>query len=185
MIIIEVLAIGRAEVLHQLNIRKPIGRRYNRAMGDWLVENNFRDLHKGTRSDGFKCRENRAAIERWRARLTEPERLSYTHPSTVLRKWKKVTNIPDPNASQRVSAYAQLREAKQQLQEENNRMRREIERGGGDLWESTDRPEDIARVLFSRITWSKLERIWRVLRQMHQQRTAAAKGQANRTVELE
>ena len=33
------------------------------------------------------------------------------------------------------------------LQEDNDRMKREIERGGGDLWNCNDRPRDIARIV--------------------------------------
>jgi hypothetical protein len=40
-------------------------------------------------------------------------------------------------------------------------MRREIERGGGDLWTAEDRAQDIAKVILSKLTKRKAETVAR------------------------
>ena len=93
MAVAEVLVIGRAEVMSTVNTDEPRGKRYQKATDDWLIENGFKGLDKSIRSRLLKCLEDRAEIEKWRATLTEPERLRYNHPNTVLRKWKSRTII--------------------------------------------------------------------------------------------
>jgi len=52
------------------------------------------------------------------------------------------------------------------LQEENDRMKREIARGGGDLWSSDDSARDIARVLGDSLTTNKLKDLIREIRKL-------------------
>jgi hypothetical protein len=40
-------------------------------------------------------------------------------------------------------------------------MKREIERGGGDLWSRNDRPQDIARVIVAGLSKNKAEKVAR------------------------
>ena len=39
--------------------------------------------------------------------------------------------------------------------QERDRYKREIDRGGGDLWNADDRPRDIARVILSKLSKGK------------------------------
>jgi hypothetical protein len=70
------------------------------------------------------------------------------HPSSIWRRWKAATAEPK---EQKVSHQQKQRDELIRLQEDNNRMRRDIERGGGDLWTSDDRPRDIARVMINKL----------------------------------
>jgi len=145
--IAEALEAGRTDVLRALHSNVAQGRRFEKAMSGWLIANGFKEINKATRSQSLDCLRHRVEIEKWRSRLTDSERWKFNHPDTVLRKWKASTAVPDPNASPKVSPAQKLRDSLAALQEANDRMCREIERGGGDLWNSDDRPRDIARIV--------------------------------------
>ena len=66
----EAIAIGRTEVMRELGTDKPQGRRYENAMGDWLLKNSFKEIDKGTRSRLLDCLEHQTKIEAWRKTLT-------------------------------------------------------------------------------------------------------------------
>jgi hypothetical protein len=100
-------------------------------------------------------------IDAWLAKLPPAEQLKINHPNTVWRRWKAATVVPDPNAPPKVSPYQKLSESVQTLQEENDRMRREIERGGGDLWTPEDTPKVIAKIMLGKLSKSKAENVAR------------------------
>ena len=87
--------------------------------------------------------------------------------------------MPDPNAPPKVSPYQKLSESVAALQEENDRMRREIERGGGDLWNCNDRPRDIARIFIQQCgSKSKAEKAAReVLKTLRESKRAVLEEQ--------
>src|SRR5271169_1226302 len=60
---------------------EPSGRRYERAMQDWLIANAFKEIDKGTRSRLLDCLEHRTEIERWRSVLTGSGRFRFNHPN--------------------------------------------------------------------------------------------------------
>jgi hypothetical protein len=157
--IAEALQFGRTEVTHALHTNEPRGRRFEKAMSEWLIAHSFKEIDKGTRSRLLDCLKYKIEIEKWRVRLTDAERFAFNHPDTVLRKWKAATVIPDPNAPVKVSPHQKLKDSLIALQEDNDRMKREIERGGGDLWSADDRPKDIARVIVGKLTKAKAEKV--------------------------
>lgn len=109
----------------------------------------------------------------------DPDRgraLRFNHPDTVLRKWKAATEVPNPNAPKKLSPVARYKDSLARLEEENFRMRREIERGGGDVWNKDDRPEDIADIMLVKLSAAKAERVARaILKKLNNKKTAAAK----------
>jgi hypothetical protein len=157
------IQIGRAEVMRELYTNEPRGRRYEKAFGNWLVANSFKEIDKGARSRLLDCLKHIVEIEEWRAGLTDSQRFKFNHPDSVLRKWRASTVVPDPNAPPKVSAVQKLKDSLIDLQNENDRMKREIERGGGDLWCAEDRPQDIARVILSKLSKTKAEKVAREL----------------------
>jgi hypothetical protein len=159
--IAEALQAGRTEVMRALHTNEASGRRYEKAMGDWLVANGFKEINKATRSQLLDCLKHKVEIGAWRARLTDSERWKFNHPDTVLKKWKASTVVPDPNKPPKVSSVQKLKDSVATLQEENDRMKREIERGGGDLWCPEDRPRDIAKIILSKLTKTKAEKVAR------------------------
>lgn len=133
----EAFEVGRAEVMREIKTNETVGRRYEKAMQGWLIANGFTEIDKGTRSRLLECLKHRTEIERWRSVLTSSEQFRYNHPNTVLRKWKAATAVPDPNATPRISPFTKLKESIALLDEENHRLRREIERGGAGVAESS------------------------------------------------
>jgi hypothetical protein len=160
------LQVGRTDIMRELHTNEPHGRRFEKAMGEWLLAHGFKEINKGTRSRLLECLKHKAEIQAWHSRLTNAERFAFNHPDTVLRKWKAATLVPDPSAPPRVSPVQKLKDSVVTLQEQNDRMRREIERGGGDLWSAEDRPQDIAKVVFGKLSRHKAEKVARALLKM-------------------
>jgi hypothetical protein len=147
LLIAEALQAGRTEVTRELHTNETRGRRFEKAMGDWLIAHSFKEIDKGARSRLLDCLKHKAEIQAWRARLTDSERWKFNHPDTVLRKWKASIAVPDPNKAPKPSPYQKLQADHMALIEERDRYKREIDNGGGDLWNSDDRPRDIARIV--------------------------------------
>jgi hypothetical protein len=159
MLIAEALQVGRAEVMAAVHTNQPTGRRYEKAMADWLFARGFHLIDKCTRNHLLECLKHRANIEKWRTIKTEGERFKLNHPTTVLRKWQAATVVPDPQVVKKPSAISKLKEANVELQERLHRAERELAHGGGDLWNSDDRPEDIADIMVGKLTTNKAERV--------------------------
>jgi hypothetical protein len=151
--------IGRHKAMIEAGVNQPIGRRYNEAFGTWQREFGFENLDKGDRARLFEVMGHLAKIEAWLATLTTSDRLRLNHPTTVLRKWKVATAIPDPNAAPKPSPYAQLKDAHAQVIEENHRLKHRIETAdAGDLWKPTDTAADIAAVMVATLSPAKAVR---------------------------
>jgi hypothetical protein len=161
LVIGEALDIGRSAVLRDIHSNQVSGPRFEKAMGAWLVANGFKEIDKGTRCRLLECLKHRKEIEQWRISLTDDERFRYNHPDVVLKKWKQSISVSAPNTPPKPSAVAKLKQSIIGLEEENARMRREIEHGGGDLWCRTDRPADIARVMLDTLGATKAESVAR------------------------
>jgi hypothetical protein len=155
--------IGRAAAMRDGHVNKPKGRSYNAAFSAWQKKFGFQDLDSGDRTRLFQVMDHLKEIDAWLQKLPESERLRLNHPSSVLRKWKAATakGKADPNAPPKVSPAQKLKDSLINLQEENDRMKREIARGGGDLWSADDRPKHIARVILSKLSKSKAEKVAR------------------------
>jgi hypothetical protein len=161
LLIAAALQAGRAEVMRALHTNEASGRRYEKAMGDWLVANGFKEINKATRSQLLDCLKHKVEIEKWRSCLTDAQRFAFNHPDTVLRKWKASTVAPDSNAPKAPTAMQKLKDELVAVVEERDRYKREIDRGGGDLWTPEDRPRDIARIIIGKLTKTKAEKVAR------------------------
>jgi hypothetical protein len=155
--------IGRTTAMRDAHTNKPAGRGYNAAFAAWATKYGF-DLDKGDRSRLFKVMDNLAAIEAWRAKQPPTEQLRLNHPSTVLRKWRASTVVPDPNAPPKLSPYKKLQADHMALIAEHDRYKREVARGGGDLWCADDTPRDIARIMLVKLGKTKVEKVAREFR---------------------
>jgi len=173
-IIAEALQVGRAEVMCDLHTNQPTGRRYEKAMGEWLVANGFKEIDKGARCRLLECLQHRNEIEKWRALLTDGERFRFNHPGAVLRRWKAATAVPNPNATPKPSPYAKLKDAHANLIEEHHRLQQKVERADGDLWKPTDTAADIAEVMVATLSPAKAERTAREILKRVKERTGAA-----------
>jgi hypothetical protein len=149
------LVIGRAEAMRDGHVNKPKGRSYNAAINAFLKKFGFDGLDSGDRSRLLDVMDHQSEVEGWLSKLTPKERLRLNHPASVWRRWKASAVVPNPNTPPKVSPFQKLNESIAILEEENHRMRREIERGGGDLWSADDRPKDIAQVMITKLGKSK------------------------------
>jgi hypothetical protein len=59
--IAEALQVGRTDVMRALHTNEPRGRRYEKAMGEWLIKHGFMEIDKATRSRLHDCLEHKAA----------------------------------------------------------------------------------------------------------------------------
>jgi hypothetical protein len=167
----EALQVGRAEVMRDTHTNQPTGRRYEKAMAEWLIANGFKEIDKGVRSRLLECLQHRAEIDQWLSGLTDGERFRFNHPDTVLKRWKGSTIVRDPNATTKPSPYAQLQAAHAQLIEENHRLQQRVEAADGDLWKPADTAADIAHVMVTKLTPWKAERTAReILRKLKERR---------------
>jgi hypothetical protein len=182
LLIAEAIQVGRTEVMQRVGTNKPIGRRYDNIMGEWLRSHSFHLIDKSARNRLCECLQHQVEIEKWRAALTEAERFRYNHPDTVLRRWKRATIILDPNASPRPpSAFAKLKEANVSLQERLHRAEREIARSNDDLWTPHDTACDIARVVLERLPANEAERVARAILKKLKNNAAGARSKCSAT----
>jgi hypothetical protein len=154
--------IGRTTAMRDAHTNVPKGRGYNAALRAWQKKHGFEGLNNsGDQTRLFRCMENRVAIDRWLVQQSEIERSRLNHPSTIWRRWQASLKPPVSDAEKKPSHIQKLNNSIAALQEENDRMRREIERGGGDLWSPEDRPRDIAKVILGKLTKAKAEKVAR------------------------
>ncbi len=159
--IAKAISVGRAEVMRELHTNEPRGKRYEKAFGNWLVANSFKEIDKGARSRLLDCLKHIAEIEKWRAGLTDSERWKFNHPDSVLKKWKASTAVPGPDTEPKLTLRQKLETELANVIEERDRYKREYERGGGDLWSPEDRPRDIAKIILAKLTKAKAEKVAR------------------------
>jgi hypothetical protein len=121
----EGLLAGRHWAMRTADANKPEGKGYVTAYSEWLKRYKVDDIDKSDRAKLLELMEERLAVEEWRATLTDHERRSLNHPTTVWRKWKAATRVN--NKSRTVSAkemqraraiIAQLQGRVEELEEE-------------------------------------------------------------------
>ena len=150
----EALWVGRRAAMLDAHTNRPAGRRYNEIFGTWLNAHGFDRLDKSDRAKLMVCMDRRIEIDTWRSSLSSNKRLQINHPATVLRHLKAST---EPTTNKKSSPIAKLQIAHAEIIEENHRLKREIERGCGDLWTSGDTPRDIAAVMRAKLSLNKME----------------------------
>jgi hypothetical protein len=137
------LAAGRAALLQKLGLREPTGRVWSRAFGGWLEETGFAEIDAATRSKLMQCLEDEVEIEAWRRTLGLTRMLRLNHPSAVLARWQKATQIPAvlrPAAPPRKrSQLADLHAQIEALSEARDHAERRAERAEEDVkWRATE-----------------------------------------------
>src|SRR6516162_4209018 len=138
--------IGRATAMRDAHTNVPKGRGYNAALRAWQKKHGFEGLDdSGDQTRLFRCMENLVAIEGWLTKQSEIEQSRLNHPSTIWRRWQASLKPPVSDDEKKPSPVQQLKDELVNLQEQNDRMRCEIERGGGDLWAPEDTPKAIAK----------------------------------------
>jgi hypothetical protein len=153
--------IGRTEAMLDGHVNTPKGRSYNAAFNAWQKKFGFADLDRGDRTRLFQVMDHLDEIEGWLKELKSTERLRLNHPNSVWRRWKKATATLDPNAPPKTSPYKKLQAERMALIAERDLYKREVERGGGDLWAKTDRVRDISKVMIDQLGKTKAGKVAR------------------------
>jgi hypothetical protein len=91
------LAIGRTHALRVTGANRPMGRRYSRVFCEWITRHGFDQMPKSVRSVALELNENIAAIEEWRATLSDREQRRCVHPLSNVRRWQKATAPDKPD----------------------------------------------------------------------------------------
>jgi hypothetical protein len=84
LIVGEALKVGRSHAMERAKTDKPRGKRYAEEFHYWLQIHGFDAIDKSDRRKLLLCMED-PRIEKWREGLTEEQRASWNHPSTVWR----------------------------------------------------------------------------------------------------
>ena len=85
----QALVIGRTEAFKEARTNKPAGRRYNEAIGVWLRETGFINIHKTIRSRTLELLDHRSEVEVFLATLPPEKQIKLNHPATILSAWKR------------------------------------------------------------------------------------------------
>jgi hypothetical protein len=156
------LAIGKTEAMREAHTNKPEGRLYAAAFARWLSRVGLERVagDKGTRSHLLDLIEHLDAVEAWRKTLPVNRQLQLNHPRAVRDQWRRATVVHNPNQQTRTSPIAQRDATIARLEEENHRL---TQANGGNIFTRKDSARDVARVLRSMFSESKLAEIRRLL----------------------
>lgn len=92
------LAIGRSAALKTACTNRPLGSRYNFAMGIWLRDNGLGGINNQERYRACLILENLPAISPWREGLDEAQRRRLNHPGAVWTHWRRQKTDSDRSA---------------------------------------------------------------------------------------
>jgi hypothetical protein len=151
--------IGRAAAMRDAYTNTAKGRAYNVTFSAWQKKFGFEALDKGDRSRLFEVMDHVKEIDDWLQKLPDKERLRLNHPNSVLRRWKAATAAPKAGGEPKMSPMQKIKDELVKAIEERDRYKREIERGGGDLWTANDSNKDIMRVMLGKLGKSRLVRL--------------------------
>jgi hypothetical protein len=97
--------------------------------------------------------ENYPAVTTWRSTLTQNERFKYASPEAVHRRCPQFARPKTKDEG--LSPMQKLKQTIAVLEEENHKLKQDARHTDGDLWRPTDKPADIARVMFEKLGPSK------------------------------
>jgi hypothetical protein len=83
------LELGRAAALRAAQTNEPVGTKYNRAMGAWLLEHGLGGINAQTRYRALLVLENLEPITRWRDGLDPKRKVRFNHPGAVWHGWQR------------------------------------------------------------------------------------------------
>ena len=169
---------GRARAMREAGTNEAMGRRYNEAMGRWMDKNPWaRKVDKATRNHLLWVADHLAQIEAWRETLAANKRDLWNHPTTIKRQYEnamRAAEIKKAGAPEQVSPMAQLKESLAASQEEVATWKKRAQEGGSLFDLHKDTAKDIARLIVSECTPSRVESLVREIRLEQKRRSAHA-----------
>jgi hypothetical protein len=88
---------GRNDIMRHLQINKPEGGRYSKAMKAWLIRYRFEKIGPSAFSYLMKCMDNLAEITAWRQTLDQSRQIRLNHPQSVWGHFSKRASVPTAN----------------------------------------------------------------------------------------
>jgi hypothetical protein len=167
--IADALVALREEAMEQAHTNRPQGPPYRRAFTALIEQREtwVAGINDTTRAHCYWLVDNLPAVTAWREVLTFRQRDEWNHPSTIKRNFERMTKVQDPQAT--VTGLSPVAEARQtivQLQEDNDRLSRELARArdDGSLFNlATDTAEQIGRVIGNTVGETKATAIARAI----------------------
>ena len=101
------IEIGKQAALRAAGTNRPVGSKYNKAMGKWLKDNGLAEVTPAERYRILLILENVGEIEEWRDGLDDAKRRRLNHPGAIWAHWTRATG----KAPRRKPAKAKTRES--------------------------------------------------------------------------
>jgi hypothetical protein len=123
---------GRRRAMQRAGTNKPGGKGYIMAYAEWLQRYGVADMDKSDRAKLLQLMEERAAVEEWRATLTDSERRNINNPTIAWRKWTAATRVKKPKPRSvgiSASEAGRARATIEQLQARIEELEEELEAG--------------------------------------------------------
>lgn len=113
---------GRRWAMQQAGVDTPQGRGYVTAFSEWLKRYKLDDMDASDRAKLLQLMEERAAVEEWRATLTDHERRNLNNPVMVWRKWTAATKVKKPKPRTAGASASEHGRAKEMIQQQQARI---------------------------------------------------------------
>jgi hypothetical protein len=113
---------GRRWAMQISGVNKPEGRGYVTAYAEWLAKYHLTEMDKSDRAKLLQLMEERAAVEEWRATLTDYERRNLNNPVIVWRKWTAATRVKKPKQRMAGASANEMGRAQATVQQQNERI---------------------------------------------------------------
>jgi len=162
--------IGRNHAMRVAYTNEPVGRGYNTAFSRWMDDPQHRawtrGIDKATRNHLLWAADHLTLIEAWRDTLASNQRDRLNHPTIVKRAYEAAHRAEVARAAGEpavLSPMAQIKEALVKSQEENDRLRRQVEKQGSLFDLFNDTPEMIARTVVESLKENRVERITKAI----------------------
>lgn len=150
------LRVCRARALDSSHSNDMSTRRAKDAIAGELHRTTLDRLDKAVRSDLLVLMDMLPAVEAWRATLSSSQREGWSHPRTVLRHYRRLTEVKEEKPVINGTSYK--REAAR-LEAENAVLQQRLKVEGGSVVNLDDRPEEIGRVIAAHVGVGKARAI--------------------------
>jgi hypothetical protein len=130
-------------------------------------------VDKATASRLLRIMEHLPQIAAWRATLTERQQIDWASPSSVCQRCPALNPARGKDKESKPARMSVIKDDYMALVQENHELKK---REDGDLWKPTDRAEDIAKVMWAKLTRYKVQQLVKTLGDMLKAGKARAAG---------
>lgn len=164
----QALLVGRKEAMRLAKKDRPAGRKYNELVGNWVQMHGFAEIDKSDRAKLLSIVEKLDEVEAWRATLTDSQRATLNHPSSIWRAWlcpRRGNRGRPPGGQPQPTVVAPAGAADSDADDDREDWQRGLmlraskaigDADMKDLWQSSEPPDEglIARVRKAAEAWT-------------------------------